>query len=277
MRIRHAICGFLMLAGLLFTLPAPSAGAAPASFPGKTSDYHGFTRYDFKVDGCDAIVVTPKDAAAARPWIWRAEFFDHRPEADLALLNKGFHLVYIQVGNTFGCPSALKHWDAFYKELTETYGLSRKPALEGLSRGGLYVYNWAAEHPDQVGCIYGDAPVCDFKSWPGGKGKSAGSPADWEKLLKDYGFSCEAEALAYAKNPVDNLQPLAKAHIPLIHVCGDADDVVPMAENTNILKERYEKLGGTMVLITKKGIGHHPHGLDDPTPVVNFIIQHASK
>ena len=65
----------------------------------------------------DAIVVAPKTEGPARPWIWRAEFFDHRPEADLALLNKGFHLVYLQVGNTFGCPSAMHHWDAFYAEL----------------------------------------------------------------------------------------------------------------------------------------------------------------
>ena len=31
-----------------------------------------------------------------------------------------------------------------------------------------------SENTDKVFCIYVDAPVCDFKSWPGGKGKGKG-------------------------------------------------------------------------------------------------------
>jgi pimeloyl-ACP methyl ester carboxylesterase len=252
---------------------AQNAGIAPAALPGKKSDYHGFDRFDFVVDGCGAIVVAPHQAAPGRPWIWRAEFFDHRPEADLALLAKGFHLVFIEVGNTFGCPDAMKHWDAFYAELTGKYGLSRRAVLEGLSRGGLYVYNWGAADPSRVACIIGDNPVCDFKSWPGGKGKGPGSPGDWKKLIQDYHFASEAEALAYAKNPVDNLAGLAKAKIPLLHLAADADEVVPYEENTVVLKKNYEALGGSITVIVKHGLKHHPHGLDDPTPIVEFVMK----
>jgi hypothetical protein len=28
-------------------------------------------------------------------------------------------------------------------------------------------------------------------------------------------------------------------------------------------------------LIHKPGVGHHPHGLDDPLPVVEFIEKHT--
>jgi pimeloyl-ACP methyl ester carboxylesterase len=253
----------------------PHAAADTPSFPGKKSDYRGYERFDFQVNERPCLVVVPKTAATGKPWIWRAEFFDHRPEIDLALVAKGFHLAYINVGNTFGCPDAMKHFDAFYQELTEKYGLSKKPVLEGLSRGGLYVYNWGAAHPKQVACIIGDNPVLDFKSWPGGKGKGPGSKGDWKKLLNDYHFASEEEALAYTKNPIDNLEPLAKEKVPLLHLCGDADEVVPFAENTVILKERYEKLGGYMELIVKKGFKHHPHGLDDPTPAVEFVLKHT--
>jgi len=252
-----------------------SLPASPAPFPGLPGDYHGFARYDFPVDGVRATVVAPTSGVPGKPWIWRAEFFDHRPELDLALLKRGFHLVYIEVGNTFGAPSAMKHWDAFYKELTHTYGLSAKPVLEGLSRGGLYVYNWAAANPTKVAVIYGDNPVCDFKSWPGGKGKGPGSPDDWKKLIQDYGFASEAEAMAYTKNPIDNLAPLARAHVPIIHLAADADEVVPYPENTVLLAERYKKLGGTIVVMVKHGFMHHPHGLDDPTPLVDFIAKYV--
>ncbi len=254
-------------------------GQEPASlmsnrFPGAQSLWHDYDRYDFVVDGCNTLVVIPKQAAPGNPWIWRAEFFDHRPETDVALVSRGFHLVYMNVGNTFGCPDAMAHWSALYNLLTEEHGLSKKPALEGLSRGGLYVYAWAAANPDKVSCIYGDNPVCDFKSWPGGKGNGPGSPEDWKELLRCYHFESEEQALVWDRNPIDALKPLAEAKIPLIHVCGDADEVVPYAENTAILKKRYEALGGQITVIIKKGFKHHPHGLDDPTPIVDFIFTH---
>lgn len=270
----------LLLPLLAWATCCTGFGQEPASsesspFPGPRSSWQGYDRYDFVVDGCKTLVVLPKHPAPGAPWIWRAEFFGHRPETDIALVARGFHLVYMDVGNTFGCPDAMAHWAVLYDLLTEEHGLSKKPALEGLSRGGLYVYAWAAANPDKVSCIYGDNPVCDFKSWPGGRGSGPGSPNDWQALLRCYHFESEEQALAWAGNPIDALKPLAEAKIPLIHVCGDADEVVPYAENTALLKERYEDLGGQITVIIKKGFKHHPHGLDDPAPLVDFIIAHS--
>lgn len=242
-------------------------------FPGQKTEWNGFDRYDFQLDGRDAIVVTPKKAAAGRPWIWRARFFGHEPGADIALLNRGFHLVYIDVVDLYGCPKAVGHWNAFYEFLTKKHGLAAKPALEGMSRGGLMIYNWAAANPDKVACIYADAPVCDIKSWPGGMGKGPGSPDDWEKCKKAYGISAENLA-AFKGNPLDNLEPLAKAGVPLLHVCGALDDVVPMLENTDIVEKRYKELGGSITVIVKPDCGHHPHSLKDPTPIVEFVMKH---
>ncbi len=266
-------CG-TWVAALILVMAGAHAAAAEAPLPGKLGNYRGYERHDFVVDGCQTIVVVPKQVAEGKPWVWRAEFFDAFPQIDLALLAKGFHLVYIGVGNTFGCPDALKHWAVLYGELTAKHGFSPKPVLEGLSRGGLYCFNWAANNTDKVGCILADNAVLDFKSWPGGKGRGKGSPGDWKKLLNDYHFASEAEALAYKKNPIDNLEPLAKARVPIFLLCGDADDVVPFEENGAIVHERYRKLGGPVALHIKKGMGHHPHGLDDPAPAVEFILKH---
>lgn len=248
----------------------------PAAFAGKTSEWHGFASHAIEVDGHAVQVVVPKEPAPGRPWVWHGEFFGHKPAPDIALLNRGFHCVYVRVPNQLGAPSAVAAWNAVYQQLTQRHGLAKKPALVGLSRGGLYCYNWAAANPESVACIYGDAPVCDFKSWPGGKGIGPGSPRDWQLVLERYGFASEAEALAYGKNPVDNLAPLAKAGVPLLHVYGDADEVVPWQENTGLVAERYRALGGSVTLICKPGVKHHPHGLTDPTPIVDFIVRHAS-
>lgn len=264
------------VAVILLGVASPAIPAEePPPFPGVASDWHGFERYEFLVAGKTASVVVPRQAAAGRPWVWHGEFFGHKPAPDIALLNEGYHIVYLRVPDMLGCPAAVEHWNSLYAELTGRYHLAKKPALVGLSRGGLYVYNWAAANPDQVACIYGDAPVCDFKSWPGGKGQGKGSPRDWQLVLDRYGFGSEAEALAYTKNPVDQLAPLARAGVPLLHVYGDADDVVPWDENTGRVAERYRQLGGSITLIAKPGVGHHPHGLDDPTPIVDFLRRHT--
>ena len=78
-------------------------------------------------------------------------------------------------------------------------------------------------------------------------------------------------------NPIDVLEPLAKAGVALIHVVGDTDEAVPVEENTTVLEERYRKLGGLIQVIHKPGVGHHPHGLEDPAPVVNFVLEHAAR
>ena len=65
---------------------------------------------------------------------------------------------------------------------------------------------------------------------------------------------------------------LAQHKIPLLHICGDADEVVPYEENTVILRECYEKLDGKITVIVKPGFKHHPHGLDEPGSAVEWIL-----
>jgi pimeloyl-ACP methyl ester carboxylesterase len=244
---------------------------ADVQFPGKRSRWFGFERFDFEVSGKPVLVVAPKHPAPGRPWVWHGEFFGHKPDPDLALLGKGFHVVHMSVPDMLGSPEAVRLWNDFYRKLIETHGFAKKAALVGLSRGSLYCYNWAITNPDKVTCIYGDAPVCDFRSWPGAFGKGKRSDRDWQLVLKCYGFKSDVEAKAYRGNPVDSLAPLAEAKVPLLHVYGEADEVVPWDENTRVVAERYRKLGGDITLIPKPGVKHHPHGLEDSTPIVDFI------
>ncbi|MEX0725647.1 MAG: hypothetical protein WD065_05230 [Planctomycetaceae bacterium] len=271
---RRLICFVLTL---ILTLSSLSLHAAEQPSPvilGERSTWNGYDRYDFEVDGQPVLVVAPEKPAKGRPWIWRGEFFGHRPEPDIALLGRGFHVVYMRIPDLFGAPQAVAHWNALHQYLSEELGFAKKPALIGVSRGGLYCYNWAAANPDKVACIYGDAPVCDIKSWPIGKGRGTGSSGEIPKLLSVYGVETEEELLKVAVNPIDNLEPLAKAKIPLLHVYGDADTGVPWDENTGVLADRYQKLGGEITLIAKPGVGH-VHGLDDATPLVEFMAKHC--
>lgn len=261
---------------LLLLLNSAELFAQPCTFNGAVeTDFHGYKQFDFLLEGRACKVVCPVEDAPGRPWVWRARFWGHEPQTDVALLARGFHVAYTEVGGLFGNDEAVKAWDDFYAFLTGQYGFSTKPSLEGMSRGGLIIYNWASENADRVSCIYADAPVCDIKSWPGGQGVGKGSPDDWKICLEVWGLD-ESTAKAFKRNPIDRLAPLARAGVPLLHVVGDADDVVPMAENTNVLAERYRALGGSVEIIVKPGVGHHPHSLVDPAPIVDFILEHTN-
>jgi len=239
------------------------------------TDYHGFKCLDFKFEGHDARIVFPDKAEAGRHWIWRARFWGHEPQTEIALLKKGFHVVYVDAAEYCGNQEAVTLWNHFYDYLISSYQLNAKAVLEGFSRGGLYVYNWGSENIGKVACIYADAPVCDIRSWPGGKWKGAGSPEDWKAHLKAYQLT-EATVNDFRGMPVYNARKLAEAHVPVIHICGAKDETVPIEENTYALEKTYKEAGGEIQIIVKEGGGHHPHSLKDPAPIVRFILSHTS-
>ena len=56
-------------------------------------------------------------------------------------------------------------------------------------------------------------------------------------------------------------------------ILGLDDNVVDHSTNGSLLAERYAAAGGRVKVIGRESWGHHPHGLDDPAPIVNFILR----
>lgn len=244
----------------------------------RRSVWHGFERIHFRCAGRDAYVVLPKEPAPGRPWVWRARFPDFHFEMDVELLRRGFHIGYVDVAGLFGSPDAMVIGDEFYRFMVTERTLAGKAVMEGVSRGGLFVYNRAVQRPGTVACIYCDTPVLDFKSWPGGLGNGLGSANAWQQCLKAYGFN-ESLARQYRGNPVDAAATVIAGHgIPVLHIVSENDEVVPPAENTYLLQNRLGNLGVTLPVIsvpegTAKSHGHHfTH--PEPERVVEFIMAH---
>ena len=238
------------------------------------SDYHGCDRYDFKVLGKNAIIVFPKKFTPKNKWVWRAEFFDAFPIVDLDLLEQGWALTYIGISDMYGNDESVEIMRQYQEFLVNAFDLEPKATIFGFSRGAFYAVNYTAKYPQNVGCLYLDAPVLDILSWPAGRGKSfggQGTPADWEICKKVLGLT-EETAADYKGSPKFHIAELAKADIPLILVQGDADIAAPMEENAQLLIDNYEKLGGTKFKVNiMEGKGHHPHSVYDPKPVSDFI------
>ena len=239
--------------------------------------WHGFEKESFSIEGRNAYVVKPVHSLPGNPWVWRAYFPDWHYEMDSILISRGFHIAFIDCSDMYGSPAAMQIWESFYRYLVNHYSFAKKSVLEGVSRGGLYIYAWAKRNPEKVSCIYAEAPVLDIKSWPGGKGNGAGSPEDWKKCLSSYSFT-EEEALNFNDNPIDSIEALAAYKIPIVHVVCASDSVVPVAENTSIFAAKYRKLGGIIMVDSMNNnislMGHH-FNIDHPEHYADFIIQCA--
>ena len=242
----------------------------------KKKNFHGFSQTDFNYNTIPCKLVEPKYIAKGKPWVLRARFFGHEPQTDIALLERGFHIAYCDVANLFGNPEAVNRWNNFYKLMIGN-GFSKKVVLEGMSRGGLIIYNWAVKNPEKVACVYADAPVLDGSSWPGGIGNGKGSVSDWEHFKEVYKITSDDAVVNFKDNPIHKTAAIARAGYPMLHVCGEADNVVPVNENTRFFEQKIKEASGNIQTIYKPEVGHHPHSLKNPSPIVDFILRATNR
>jgi len=198
-----------------------------------------YDRYSFELKGVEGSinVIIPRKTAPGKPWTFRADYVTRDDAVDLALLAKGFHIVTGPVPYNANGPS-LQSWNAVYKLLTEN-GFSRRPVLEGAGGAAGEAYAWAIANPEKVSCIYAENP-----------------------LLRSNMTKAQ---------PLGNLAVLAKAEVPILHVCGSLDPL--LQSQTRETEARYKKLGAAMTVILQEGMGHYPTAPRDPTPVVDFILR----
>ena len=200
-------------------------------FPGEVFAIEGSTAFLIQSD-----VKSPKEPM---PWMWYAPTLrgvPGWPEKWMfeRFLKAGIAIAGINVNESYGSPKGRALYSALHKHLVEKHGLAM-------------LYSWAAENPDKVRCITGIYPVCNIASYPGLPRASGAYELTAEQL----------KAQLAKHNPIDRLAPLAKAKVPIFHIHGDMDRVVPLDKNSAMIKQRYDKLGGPMTLEMVEGQGHN--------------------
>ena len=215
-------------------------------------------------------IIKPEKAAEGNPWVWRAEFLGAFDYADQALLRQGWHIAYYRICDMYGCPEAVELMKKFHDYVVEKYKLNKRAAIFGFSRGALYAVNYSVKYPKDISSLYLDAPVLDIRSWPAGKGNGKYSKKEWEECKALYGLD-EEGAKNFAANPIDKAGELVDTKIPVILVAGDSDRVVPYEENGARLVAAYKKRVISLPHIVKQGCDHHPHSLNPPTEIVDFV------
>jgi pimeloyl-ACP methyl ester carboxylesterase len=231
----------------------------------------------FEVAGRPAFMVLPaaQQRRSPMPWVMYAPTFDkqlpnesHEGWMIERFLDAGIAIAGVDVGESYGSPAGRATYNSLYEHLTASqHDFSRRACLLARSRGGLMLYNWASENPDKVACIAGIYPVCNLESYPG-IARAAGAydltAAELTDLIKKH-------------NPIERLAPLAKAKIPIFHIHGNVDTVVPLEANSGRVAKIYATLGGQMELQVAKDQGHNMWpGFFQCERLVEFVIQNAT-
>lgn len=269
MGITLLLAVFSLATGLAFFKPDASKAAQASA---------AATIEKLTIDGKSVTVKVPATAAAGKPWLWVGEFGGHLKSLEDGLVARGWHVVYVSVSNQFGSPRAMATWEKVYDELHGKRGLAAKPALLGISRGGLYVNAWTRLYPDRVSVLYLDNGVCDIRSWPGGfalsrQGKASAN--DWALYKAEFGYASDVEAQEKSLRPTDGLIPAIKAGVYLVSCHGTADKVVPYEDNAAPVVKLWQEHQGRLKIFAKEGGDHHPHGLPDPKPLIELLISES--
>lgn len=234
--------------------------------------WNGFKRIDFEFEGREAIIIFPDEANANKNWLFKTEYFNAFPEFEIEMVKRGWHLAFIKNVTRWCLDEDLELKKRFADYIIAEYGLCKTCVPVGMSCGGLIGTKFAARYPDYVSVLYIDAPVLNLLSCPAGVGIADGGM--YEEFLNATGMTL-SDLICYREHPIDKMHILLENNIPIIMVYGDADTVVPYKENGALLEKYYRENGGVIETICKPGCEHHPHCLEDNTPIIEFVEKYC--
>ncbi|MBQ2694187.1 MAG: alpha/beta hydrolase [Clostridia bacterium] len=237
--------------------------------------WNGFECHEFIFDGQPSRVVIPEAKTEKPSLLIKTEYWNAFPQTEIELLKQGFYLSFIENENRWGKESDLDRKAEFVKFVTEKYGLQSKCVPVGMSCGGLIAIKFAAKYPELVACLYVDAPVLNYMSCPCGFGIGDSCCEDFPEFFESLGLKNISELICYLDMPMHKLPILVENRTPVIIVAGGSDKTVPYEENGLMLEKAYKENGIDIAVYVKPDCGHHPHGLENPTPVVEFIKKYG--
>jgi pimeloyl-ACP methyl ester carboxylesterase len=209
--------------------------------PGYVPSYDRYSRNgsssppaNFEAD--DMSIVVPQKPAPGKLWVFHPSFLERDSAVAMALLAKGYYIVLPPIS---GPGAVQKQWDEVYQRMVDN-GFATKVVMEGTGAKAGESYAWAIANPDKVSVIYARNPLM--------------------------------RSLMSKTPPIDNLAPLAKAGVPILHDCGSLDPW--LKDQTRVVEKRYKELGGKITVLVAEGEGHFPLSRKDPKPAVDFILSH---
>lgn len=232
--------------------------------------FENYKKKEFYFAERKAVIIYPNCEPNGK-MLLKTEYLDAFPNFDEAMLDRGYYLIHIFHRSRWAPDVETEIMADFVKHCAKELGASERIIAEGMSCGGLQAAKLAELHPELVAVMYLDAAVLNILSMVGfGEAAKEHFDSFWREIVDAYGVN-KSSIVNYRKSPIDNMAPLIENDIPVIMLYGNMDNVVVYQENGKVLEDYYKEHGGTIKVIGKSMCGHHPHGLDDPTPIIEFV------
>ena len=232
--------------------------------------WNDFEAKEFTFAERDALIVYPSCDPIGR-MLLKTEYLWAFPDFDIAMLKKGYYLIYISHRSRWAPDEETDIMAEFVCFCANELQASPKCVVEGMSCGGLQAARFGELYPELTAVLYLDAPVLNILSMVGlGECKVDDTKMFWREIVDTFGVS-KSTIVNFRKSAIDHMEPLIKHKIPIIMVYGNADDIVIYAENGKVLEDYYKEKNGVMKVIKKSMGKHHPHGLKEPSLLVQFV------
>jgi len=234
---------------------------------------HGMDVFSF--EGYEARLVFPKQENSKNILVLKTEYWNAFPDIEQKLVTSGFHLAWLKNETRFATKEDCERKSRFVSYLSEQYGLQSKCVLVGYSCGGAHAINFAGVYPELVFCIFLDAPVLNFCSYPGKLGNAACEEVWKNEFVQAYPQISRRKLLNFDGHPICKADVLVQHRIPILMLYGTEDQTVPYEENGKLLEEAYA--GTSLLTVIPVALrGHHPHGMlhtEENETVVKYVIQ----
>jgi len=235
--------------------------------------WNEFETKEFVFADRKAVIVYPKVKPNGK-MLLKLEYLDAFPGFDIAMLNRGYYLIFLYHQSRWAPDTETNITADFVRHCAKELNADSRCILEGASCGGLQAARLAQLHPELVASMYLDNPVLNILSMAGlGACDEPDLKYFWREIVDTFGVN-RSNIINFRNSPIDHMQTLIDNDIPVIMIHGNGDTMVIYEENGKVLEDFYKEKGGKLKLITRSMGKHHPHGLDDPTPIINFVEQY---
>jgi len=231
--------------------------------------WNNFKCKDFIFSEREAKIIYPMCEPNGRILL-KTEYLGAFPAFDIAMLQKGYHLIHISHRSRWAPDEETHIMAEFIQYCAKELRLSPRCVLEGMSCGGLQAARLAELYPELTAVLYLDAPVLNILSMVGLGEKPEKKENTWREIVATYSVN-RSTIINFRKSAIDKMEPLIENNIPVLMIYGNADNIVIYEENGKVLENFYKENGGIIKVISKSMAGHHPHGLPDPSVLVDFV------
>jgi hypothetical protein len=239
--------------------------------------------FRFKERNCK--VVRPHRVAANKPWIWQINFSEYLTRKDIALLERGYHVVYFDQEERMGNKDNIQEGNSFY-ELLYNGGLNKKAVLAGKGRRAVYTFNWAAANRDKVAAVYVDNPFLDmisaFFNFEGHKKPES----ELSRIIRNnYDIFAQRRRhdrsrefkdnkslmKIFRESPTDKIDAIAGGNYPILILYDNEDEAADHSQYTFLFAQNVKNKGGNITVMEKKNLTNDPHILSTSSYLVDFM------